>query len=60
MSTVQGVVQVVGHFNVPRTPRDPEALRQWYYQVRAHLHDSGYPLILPLQLELTRNYTVES
>ena len=31
MKTVKGVVQVVGHHNVPYTPRDMEVLRQWYY-----------------------------
>ena len=33
MKTVQGVVQVVGLHNIPATPRDAPALRQWYFEV---------------------------
>ncbi|KAI0661449.1 histone deacetylase complex protein [Cubamyces menziesii] len=32
MKTVQGVVQVVGLHNIPATPRDAPALRQWYFE----------------------------
>ena len=33
MKMVRGVAQVVGLHNVPTTPRDMEALREWYYTV---------------------------
>ena len=33
MKAVQGVVQVVGLYNVPATTRDVEPLRQWYFDV---------------------------
>lgn len=34
MRSVKGVIQVVGHYNVPSTPRDLDKLRKWYYEVR--------------------------
>ncbi|EPS99814.1 hypothetical protein FOMPIDRAFT_1146984 [Fomitopsis schrenkii] len=32
MRTVRGIVQVVGHHNVPVTPMDLPQLRKWYYE----------------------------
>ena len=33
MRSVKGIIQVVGHYNAPATPRDLEKLRRWYYEV---------------------------
>ncbi|THG92620.1 hypothetical protein EW026_g8342 [Hermanssonia centrifuga] len=32
MRSVRAVVQVVGNYNIPATPRDADELRNWYYQ----------------------------
>ena len=45
---VRGIVQVVGNYHVPTTPRDQNELRQWYLQVRPHLHAVSSLLSLPV------------
>ncbi|KAI8994037.1 histone deacetylase complex protein [Trametes punicea] len=44
MRSVQGVVQVVGIHNVPTTPRDAGALRQWYYDNSIVVVPSKHPI----------------
>ena len=43
MRTVRGVVQVVGHHNVPVTPMDLPQLRKWYYEVSISVELSLLP-----------------
>jgi len=45
MRWVKGIIQVVGHPNVPSTPRDHPELRKWYYSRSAVFLPDGHRLL---------------
>ncbi|PSR81152.1 hypothetical protein PHLCEN_2v6487 [Hermanssonia centrifuga] len=46
MKSVRAVVQVVGNYNIPATPRDADELRNWYYQHSYVVVPSGHRFLL--------------